>query len=125
MKRQQKKKWMRARRHRRIRGRVSGTAERPRVAVFRSSKQIYAQVVDDIAQATLCSASSLDLVKSGGLGDDATGGNVNGARAVGAELARRAKEKGITKVAFDRGGFRFHGRVKALADAAREGGMEF
>ncbi len=106
----------------RIRKRVSGDAERPRLAVFRSERHIYAQVIDDDANATLCSASTLDKdvrdkVKKGC--------DVGAAEAVGKALAERAKQKGLKQVVFDRGGFRFHGRVKALADAARKGGLEF
>ncbi len=119
-----KKRLMRDRRRRRIRGRLSGTAERPRLAVHRTLLQIYAQVVDDVKGTTLCSASSLDMAKKGALGD-AKGGAISGAAAVGAEIARRAKEAGVTMVAFDRAGYRYHGRVKALADAAREAGLKF
>jgi len=119
-----KKRMMRDRRRRRIRGRLSGTGARPRLAIHRSHKQIYVQVVDDSKGVTLCAASSLDMSKAGGLAD-AKGGAISGAKAVGAEIARRAKEKGITAVAFDRAGYRYHGRVKALADAAREAGLKF
>ena len=124
MKRAVKKNQMHERRHRRIRGRVSGTPERPRLVVTRSHKQIYVQVIDDVAGRTLCSASSLAMVKADSLGD-AKGGNIGGARAVGTEIAKNAIGAGIKKVCFDRGGFRYHGRVKALADAAREAGLEF
>ncbi len=109
----------RQRRHRRVRNQVSGTAERPRLDVFRSSKHIYAQIIDDVSGNTLVSASSLDD------GFDAHGGNVEGAKKVGEALAAKAKDKGIKQVVFDRGGYLFHGRVKALADSAREGGLEF
>ena len=119
-----KKKAMRDRRRRRIRGRLSGTAERPRLAVHRTLQQIYAQLVDDAKGVTLCSASSLDLSKKGSLGE-AKGGAISGAKAVGAEIARVAKERGVSAVAFDRAGYRYHGRVKALADAAREAGLKF
>jgi large subunit ribosomal protein L18 len=119
-----KKKQMRDRRRRRIRGRLSGTAERPRLAVHRTLQQIYAQLVDDAKGVTLCSASSLDMAKKGALGE-AKGGAISGAKAVGSEIARRAMERGVTAVAFDRAGYRYHGRVKALADAAREGGLKF
>lgn len=119
-----KKRMMRDRRRRRIRGRLSGTAERPRLAVHRSLQQIYAQVVDDARGVTLCAASSLDLSKAGGMAD-AKGGAISGAKAVGAEIAKRAIAAGITAVAFDRAGYRYHGRVKALADAAREAGLKF
>ena len=111
---------IRIRIHKRIRQRVAGTAERPRLAVFRSLKNISAQVIDDKAGHTLVSASSVE--KKAGIG---SGGNVAGAKDVGKLLAQRAKEKGITKVVFDRGGYLYHGRVKALADAAREAGLEF
>ncbi len=105
------------RRARRIRKRLSGTAERPRVSVFRSLNHIYAQVVDDDTGRTLAASSSVML--------KIPGGNIEGAKAVGKALAEKAREKAITKVCFDRGGRQFHGRVKALADAAREAGLEF
>lgn len=112
----------RLRRHLRVRKKISGTAERPRLNVFRSDKHIYAQIIDDTKGVTLVSASTLD--KS--LREEVkNGANVEAARKVGALVAERAKEKGIEKVVFDRGGYMFHGRVKALADAAREGGLEF
>jgi large subunit ribosomal protein L18 len=99
-----------------------GTTERPRLSVFRSDKHIYAQVIDDFAGNTLVSAAStLSDVR----GDLKNGGNLEAAKRVGKEIAARAKAAGITKVAFDRGGRRYHGRVKALADAAREGGLQF
>lgn len=106
----------------RIRKKISGTPERPRLAVFRSQSHIYAQVIDDSAGRTLCAASSLDkeLRK-----DTKRGSSVAAAKAVGLLIANRAKEKGVAKVVFDRGGFHYHGRVKALADAAREGGLRF
>jgi large subunit ribosomal protein L18 len=95
---------------------------RPRLSVFRSSKHIYAQVIDDTKGETLAAASSLEKeVRSGGK----TGANVDAAKAVGQRLAERAKEKGVKQVVFDRGGYLYHGRVKALADAAREGGLDF
>ena len=119
-----KKKMMRDRRRRRIRGRLSGSAERPRLAIHRTLQQIYAQVIDDVRGVTLCSASSLDMSKAGALGD-AKGGAISGAKAVGAEIARRAAAAGVGAVAFDRAGYRYHGRVKALADAAREAGLKF
>jgi large subunit ribosomal protein L18 len=118
MNRNVKKAETKARRHRRIRGRLSGTAERPRMCVFRSHKQIYVQVVDDLAGRTLCASSSLQLELK-------AGGNLDGARAVGADIAKKALEKGIQMVAFDRAGYRYHGRIKALADAARESGLKF
>ncbi len=106
----------------RIRKRVSGDAKRPRLAVFRSARHIYAQVIDDDASATLCSASTLDKDVRSKL---KKGSDLGAAEAVGTALAERAKQKGLKQVVFDRGGFRFHGRVKALADAARKGGLEF
>ena len=119
-----KKRQMRERRRRRIRGRLSGTQQRPRLAIHRTLQQIYAQVIDDTRGVTLCSASSLDLARKGQLGE-ARGGAISGAKAVGAEIARRATAAGVTAVAFDRAGYRYHGRVKALADGARAGGLEF
>ncbi|MEP6754047.1 MAG: 50S ribosomal protein L18 [Chthonomonadales bacterium] len=113
---------LRERRHRRVRYKVSGTAARPRLAVFRSSKNIYAQLIDDDAGQTLCHASSLD---AGFRKDGKTGANLNAAKAVGSMIADRAKASGITKIVFDRGGFIYHGRIQQLADAAREGGLEF
>ena len=108
--------------HARIRKRLSGTPERPRLAVFRSQSHIYAQVIDDQAGKTLCTASSIDKELRAGL---KRGGNVAAAKSVGTLVAQRAAEKGISAVVFDRGGFKYHGRVKALADAAREGGLKF
>ena len=114
----------RLRRHRSLRHKLEGSAGRPRLAVFRSIKNIYCQVIDDERGATLCSASSADLVRAGAL-PAVDGGNLKGAIRVGEEIAKRAKEKGVERVAFDRGGFRYHGRIKALADAARKGGLDF
>lgn len=111
---------VRLRIHRRIRRKVRGTEERPRLAVFRSLKHIYAQVIDDRKGLTLVAASSAE--KNAGV---ASGGNVAGAKEVGKLIAQRALEKGIRKVVFDRGGYLYHGRVKALAEAARETGLEF
>ena len=102
-----------------IRKRLRGTPDKPRLSVFRSSKHTYAQVIDDLSGKTLVSASTVQQKVSSG------GGNVASAQAVGAAVAEAAKAAGITDVAFDRNGFRFHGRVKALADAAREGGLKF
>ncbi|MCP4035727.1 MAG: 50S ribosomal protein L18 [bacterium] len=124
MKREIKKRFLRKRRHRRVRGSLRGTSARPRLCVFRSVKQIYAQIVDDTTGHTLCATSSLRIAGAGGLGD-AKGSNVAGAMAVGQDLAQRAKDAGIEAVCFDRGGYRYHGRIKALADAAREGGLQF
>ena len=111
----------RVRRQRRVRRRVKGTAERPRVSVFRSLRHIYAQVVNDYEGRTLASASSLDPELRG----QVDGGNAAGAAAVGEALARKADASGITEVVFDRGGYKYHGRVKALADGARKGGLKF
>ena len=113
------KKEVRNRIHRRIRRKLSGTPERPRLAVFRSVAHIYAQVIDDTAGKTLVSASSVDK------GGKTNGGNVAAAKTIGKLVAERAKEKGIKSVVFDRGGYQYHGRIKALADAAREAGLEF
>lgn len=110
----------RVRIHERIRLKVRGDQERPRLSVFRSLKHISAQVIDDRAGHTLAAASSSE--KKSKIGN---GGNVAGAKEVGKLIAERAKQKGITKVVFDRGGYKYHGRVKALADAAREAGLEF
>ena len=109
----------RLRRHRRVRGKISGTAERPRLDVFRSSKHIYAQIIDDVAGVTLVSASTVEK------GFEGNGGNVEAAKKVGATVAERALKKGIEDVVFDRGGYIYHGRVKALAEGAREGGLKF
>lgn len=108
----------------RIRKKISGTSEKPRLAVFRSESHIYAQIIDDDAGHTLCAASSLDKEIRGG-SRSKRGSNVAVAKVVGNLIAGRAKEKGVTTVVFDRGGFQYHGRVKALADAAREGGLKF
>jgi large subunit ribosomal protein L18 len=113
----QEKMRLRERRRLRARQRVEGTPERPRLCVFRSTKHIYAQVIDDSTGRTLAAASSSSIKVSGG--------NIEGAKAVGKAIAEKAKEVSVTKVCFDRGGNLFHGRVKALADAAREAGLEF
>jgi len=107
---------------RRVRSRVGGGGERPRLAVFKSLKHVYAQVIDDHRGVTLASACSLDEDFRSQL---KSGGNVAAAKKVGEILARRAKEKGITRVVFDRGGYPYHGKVRALAEAARENGLEF
>ncbi len=107
--------------HERIRKKMLGTAERPRLSVYRSLNHIYAQLIDDLKGATLVAAGSTE----GGKGGKRSGGNVASAKEIGKQLAQRAKEKGITKVVFDRGGYLFHGRVKALAEAAREAGLQF
>jgi len=111
----------RQKRHRRLRKRVDGNSERPRLNVYRSLTHIYAQVIDDNKGHTLAAASSLDAALRG----DKNGGNVEGAKVVGTLIAERAKAAGVEKVVFDRGGYLYHGRVKALADAAREGGLDF
>jgi large subunit ribosomal protein L18 len=114
------KQQLRRRNH--VRRNIVGTPERPRLTVFRSSKHIYAQLVDDLHQVTLAAAST----NSPTLREQvAYGGNVKAAKVVGQQLAEAAKAKGISKAAFDRGHYRYHGRVKALADAAREGGLQF
>jgi large subunit ribosomal protein L18 len=113
---------LRQRRHRRVRKRVSGTRERPRLAVFRSLNHIYAQVIDDTAGTTLAAASTLDPTLRTSL---KSGGDVEAAKAVGKLIAERAREKGVDRVVFDRGGYLYHGRVQHLADAAREGGLQF
>lgn len=116
------KKTRRRRRKLRVRKRIFGTPDRPRLTVFRSSKHIAVQVVDDVTGVTLCQAASLNKE----LRDQISyGGNIAAAKTIGTLVAERAKEKGITKVAFDRNGYRYHGRIKALADAAREGGLGF
>lgn len=120
--RKTEKKQIRSTVHKRIRRKLAGTTERPRLAVFRSVAHIYAQVIDDTKGATLVSASSVD---KGAKEKSKSGGNVNAAKAIGKLVAERAKEKGIKKVVFDRGGYHYHGRIKALADAAREAGLEF
>jgi large subunit ribosomal protein L18 len=120
MDKQQAKQARRSRRRIGIRKRVQGTPQRPRLAVYKSLHHVYAQVIDDLAGTTLVSASSRDKgVAAGG------SGNVKAAAAVGKALAERAKKAGVEQVVFDRAGFRYHGRVKALAEAAREGGLKF
>ncbi|QIA28036.1 50S ribosomal protein L18 [Thermaerobacter sp. PB12/4term] len=113
----------RDRRHRRVRKKVLGTAERPRLNVFRSLKHIYAQVIDDEAGVTLVAASTVEPELREAVGG--YGGNVEAAKVVGRAIAQRALARGITKVVFDRGGYKYHGRVKALAEAAREAGLDF
>ena len=106
-------------RHKRVRSKISGTAECPRLCVFRSTANIYAQLIDDVNGVTLASASTLDKEFNG------NGGNIEAAKTVGTMIAKRAAEKNITDVVFDRGGNIYHGRVKELAEAAREGGLNF
>jgi large subunit ribosomal protein L18 len=113
---------VRLRIHRRIRKKLSGDGTRPRLCVFRSNKHIYAQIVDDAKGSTLVAASSVEAETKGGV---KSGGNVAAAKAVGKVVAQRAIGKGIKAVLFDRGGYIYHGRVKALADAARESGLQF
>ena len=109
----------RIKRHKRVRGKISGTAERPRLSVFRSESNIYAQIIDDVAGNTLVAASSVEK------GFEGNGGNIEAAKKVGAMIAERALQKGIEEVVFDRGGYVYHGRVAALAEGAREGGLKF
>jgi large subunit ribosomal protein L18 len=120
---QKLKEKQRLRRRRHVRKRVQGTPARPRLTVFRSSKHIYAQLIDDQSGRTLAAASS--VAKKQGAAKPAYGGNVKAAKAVGLKLAEAAKAAGIAKAAFDRGHYRYHGRVKALAEGAREGGLQF
>lgn len=117
-----KKRESRNRRHRRVRGRVEGTQERPRLNVFRSLDNIYVQVIDDVAGHTLASASTIDKEVSAQVEGKS---KIERAKIVGQVIAQRAKAAGISKVVFDRGGYRYHGRVAAVADGAREGGLEF
>jgi len=117
-----RKRALRLRRHQRVRKKVTGTPERPRLAVYRSEHHIYAQVIDDSEGKTLAAASTLDkAIKA----DGKYGGNVAAAKEVGKLVGERAKEKGIARVVFDRGGFAYHGRVAGLAEGAREAGLEF
>ena len=109
----------RLKRHKRVRGKISGTAERPRLCVFRSENHIYAQIIDDVAGNTLVAASTVEK------GFEGNGGNVEAAKKIGNTIAERALAKGIENVVFDRGGYIFHGRVAALAEGAREGGLKF
>lgn len=109
---------LRLRRHNRVRRKVAGTASRPRLSVFRSSAHIYAQIIDDVAGHTVVSESTKSA-------EGLTGTKTEQAKAIGTLIAAKAKQAGITSVVFDRGGFKYHGRVQALADGAREGGLEF
>ncbi len=119
------KQTRRARAHRRVRSRVTGTAERPRLVVFKSLKYIYAQVIDDRQGVTLAAASSLEpSFREGGVGTG-SGSNRAAAKLVGTAVAERAMEQGVKQVVFDRGGYIYHGRIKELADAAREKGLDF
>ena len=112
----------RLQRHKRVRRKITGTTQRPRLCVFRSSNNIYAQIIDDSNRVTLTAASSLDAEVKGAVNH---GGNKEAAKMVGAMIAKRAIEKGITEVVFDRGGYLYHGRVQVLAEAAREAGLKF
>ena len=112
-------KAQRQKRHKRVRSKISGTPERPRLNVFRSGKHIYAHIIDDVSMVTICSASSVEK------GFEESGGNKEGAKKVGKMIGERAKEKGIESVVFDRGGYIYHGRIKELADGARESGLTF
>ena len=122
MKKEYPRKKIRTHKHKRMRFRITGTPERPRLAVFRSAKHIYAQIIDDVNGVTLAAASSLDKELKGEI---AYGGNKEAAKKVGEALAKRALAKGIEEVAFDRGGFLYHGRVAELAAGAREAGLKF
>ena len=117
MKKEYPRKKIRAHKHKRMRFRITGTPERPRLAVFRSAKHVYAQIIDDTKGVTLVSASTLNV--------ESEGTKTDAAKAVGEAVAKKALDAGITKVVFDRGGNIYHGRVKALAEGAREGGLEF
>jgi len=109
----------------RQRKRIAGTTERPRLSVFRSLSHIYAQVIDDLSGRTLASASSVDASIKAAFAGGISGGNIKGAEAIGKAIAERSLEKGITRVVFDRAGFLYHGRIRAVADAARKAGLEF
>jgi large subunit ribosomal protein L18 len=115
----------RVRIHLRQRKRISGTKERPRLSVFRSVTHMYAQVIDDLSGETLASASSVEPSLKGSFDKKVRGGNLKGAEAIGKAIAERSIEKGITRVVFDRSGFLYHGRIRAVADAARKAGLEF
>ena len=112
-------KGQRIKRHSRVRGKISGTADRPRLCVVRSESNIYAQIIDDVAGTTLVAASTVEK------GFEGNGGNIEAAKKIGAAIAERALKKGIEEVVFDRGGYIYHGRVQALAEGAREGGLKF
>jgi large subunit ribosomal protein L18 len=109
----------------RQRKRIAGTKQRPRLSVFRSVGHIYAQVIDDMSGETLVSASTIDPTLKGGFAAAVKGGNIKGAEAIGKAIAERSIEKGIKRVVFDRSGFLYHGRIRAVADAARKAGLEF
>ena len=109
----------------RIRKKMTGTAQKPRLSVFRSVAHIYVQVIDDMNGQTIASASTVDAKVKGAMAKGVAGGNIKGAELIGTTIAERLKEKGITRVVFDRNGFLYHGRVRAVADAARAAGLEF
>jgi large subunit ribosomal protein L18 len=109
----------------RIRKRMAGTTQKPRLSVFRSEQHIYVQVIDDMNGQTIASASTVDAKVKGKMPKGVAGGNIKGAELIGTTIAERLKEKGITKVVFDRNGFLYHGRVRAVAEAARSAGLEF
>ena len=115
----------RVRIHLRQRKRIMGTTERPRLSIFRSVTHIYAQIIDDLSGKTLAAAASTDPALKGVFAKDVRGGNLKGAEAIGKAIAERSIEKGIKRVVFDRGGFLYHGRIRAVADAARKAGLEF
>ena len=119
------KKEIRGRIHKRIRRKLAGTTERPRLAIFRSVAHIYAQVIDDLSGQTLVSASTVEPSVKGTFAKGVSGGNIKGAEAIGKTIAERSIEKGIKRVVFDRSGFLYHGRIRAVADAARKAGLEF
>ncbi|GMK48546.1 MULTISPECIES: 50S ribosomal protein L18 [Paenibacillus] len=112
----------RLKRHLRVRKKINGTVARPRLSVFRSAKHIYAQLIDDVQGVTLASASTVDKELAEAIGN---GGSVEAARKVGELIAKRAQAKGVSQIVFDRGGYLYHGRIQALAEAAREAGLEF
>ncbi len=120
MVRQESRNKLRRRIHARLRKRLAGTSQRPRLSVFRSLRHTYAQIVDDRSGRTLAAASSQEKNSSAG-----SGGNVAGAKQIGQLIAERARQAGVTQVVFDRGGYQYHGRIQALAEAAREGGLKF
>ena len=125
MKSLQRKNERAIRRKRRTRLKIRGTSERPRLSVFRSNKHIYAQIIDDTNKVTLAASSTREKTLAKKFKKTGSGGNIDAAKQVGTDLAKKAKEKGVERVIFDRGSYLFHGRVKALADAAREGGLLF
>lgn len=119
------KQLSRTRRHNRIRAKVAGTSARPRLTIYKSNRYMHAQIIDDSKGMTVVSGSTMEFKKTSAQGGSASGRKMDGAKMLGAELAKRAKAAGITSVVFDRGGFRYTGRVAAVAQAAREGGLTF